>query len=339
MPNIHSNVRSLAVALIIAAGCVACGATAPATTPTAVPHTAAPTASPSPTPVNAPLAAPLMIQVENLYAARPQSGLNQADVVYEYQTEGGISRFSTLFFTTPGLAIGPVRSARLVTIKLLRFYNATLLYSGASTYVVQLLASSGLRSYNEDAAQGALFRIGSRFAPHNLYTDGSHVAAFEQRVGAHAAGYELWARTPVGLLPPGGTAATRFQVPISGSEQPIFTYQPANGGYVRTEPTTGVLNDANGNVPWTVSTIVVMPVTITVAPEIEDVNGTHGVDFAVQTSGTGQLAVGGQLYSINWTQGASGPPQLTLANGSPAPIAPGQVLFELVPSGQTVSVG
>ena len=47
--------------------------------------------------------------------------------------------------------------------------------------------------------------------------------------------------------------------------------------------------------------------------------------------------MGGQLYSINWTQGATGPPQLTLADGQPAPIAPGQVLVELVSTGQTVT--
>jgi len=47
--------------------------------------------------------------------------------------------------------------------------------------------------------------------------------------------------------------------------------------------------------------------------------------------------VGGQLYSIDWYQGASGPPQLTLTDGQPAPIAPGQVLFEVVNTGLTVT--
>ena len=42
---------------------------------------------------------------------------------------------------------------------------------------------------------------------------------------------------------------------------------------------------------------------------------------------TGQLLVGGQIYPINYNQGPSGPPQLTLANGAPAPIVPGQVLI------------
>ena len=78
--------------------------------------------------------------MENLDAARPQSGLNAADMVYEYETEGGISRFSAFFFKPPATAVGPVRSARLATIKLLQIYEATLLYSGASSYISAILS-------------------------------------------------------------------------------------------------------------------------------------------------------------------------------------------------------
>ncbi len=118
MPNIQSNVRLLAVAAILTVGAVACGTASPAKTPK--PH---PSATPRPkptataTPAPPPLAAPYLIQVENLNAARPQSGLSTADIVYEYETEGGISRFSAMFFSTPTATIGPVRSARLATIK------------------------------------------------------------------------------------------------------------------------------------------------------------------------------------------------------------------------------
>jgi len=69
-----------------------------------------------PTPAGSP--APALIQVENIVAARPQAGLSGADVVVEYLTEGGISRFSVLFLHAPSARVGPVRSARLVTITL-----------------------------------------------------------------------------------------------------------------------------------------------------------------------------------------------------------------------------
>jgi Protein of unknown function (DUF3048) N-terminal domain/Protein of unknown function (DUF3048) C-terminal domain len=320
----------------------ACGSTAKASNPTPrasatqATATAAPTAAPAPTPAG--IAAPVMIQVENLWAARPQSGLSQADVLYEYQTEGGISRFTAIYFHVPSGGIGPIRSARLVTIKLLRAWGGTLLYSGGTVYVSTLLGRSGLRQFDESQAAGALFRVAARGAPHNLYTDGSHLAAFERHIGPQTVGYQLWARTALTGLPGGSSPLPSFQVPLSQYERPIFTYDGHSGHYTRTEPDTGLLTDANSGLPWRPSTIAVLQMAITVGPEVEDPSGAHGLDFALVGSGVGQVLVGGRLYPIRWTQGASGPPQLTLASGQPAPIAPGQVLFELVPPGQGVLV-
>lgn len=337
-----SQARLNALTLCAVFAVAGCGGDATPSTSTAVARatqqpSATPLPSPAPTPgfTPVPLGAPLMVQVENLSAARPQSGLSQADVVYEYQTEGGISRFTAVYFHLPAGRVGPVRSARLGTIKLLRIWEATLLYSGASNYVSRLLSSSGLRQADETTAGGTLFRVSSRYAPHNLYTDGGHLAAFEGRIGPHVADYQLWART-TGALPPGGTPLARFQVPISQSERPSYTYEAGPGRYLRTEPDTGPLTDANNGATWQPTTVAVLQMAVTVGPEVEDVSGVHGLDFGLVGSGTGQLAVGGQLYPITWTQSPSGPPQMTLASGQPAPIEPGQVLIELVPPGQIV---
>ena len=341
MPQHHSRVRLLAVTAILTVGCVACGAASPAKTPK--PHpTSTPTPkpkTPAPTPAPPPLAAPFLVQVENLNGARPQSGLSTADIVYEYETEGGISRFSAMWFGTPTATIGPVRSARLATIRLVTTYNATLLYSGASDYVAATLADEGLRQYNETSSQGALFRINSRAAPHNLYTDAAHFAPFAQRVGPHAVTYQLWNRTAQLSLPPGGSPMPKFSVPVSDSETPSYSYDVATGGYQRTEPDTGLLTDVDTQLPWEPKTIVVLPVSVTIGPEVESGCCTYGLDFAIAASGPGQVLVGGQLFPITFYQGASGPPQLTLANGAPAPVAPGQVLIEFVKTGRAVQPG
>jgi hypothetical protein len=325
MPHRHRSAQLLALTALIAVGAVACGGSGSATPP----------AKPTPTPVP-PLAAPWIVQVENLSDARPQAGLSTADVVYEYATEGGISRFSAMYFQTPTATVGPVRSARLVAIKLVQAYKGSLLYSGGSQYVVQSLASSGVRQYDEDSAQGALFRINSRPAPHNLFTDGSHIAPLAQKVGAQTVDYRLWPRTSPTHLPRGCTPLPKFSVPVSDSENPVYAYDTATGGYQRTEPDTGVLNDSDIEAPWEAKNVVVLPVQVTEGPEVEDVSGAHGLDFALVSGGSGQLAVGGQLFPINFDQPASGPPKLTLSNGDAAPVAPGQVLIELVNTGKTV---
>ena len=59
-----------------------------------------------------PLQAALAIMVENQADARPQTGLPQADVVYECLAEGGITRFISMYLSSDAPVVGPVRSLR-----------------------------------------------------------------------------------------------------------------------------------------------------------------------------------------------------------------------------------
>jgi hypothetical protein len=79
---------------------------------------------------------PMGVMVENSLDARPQSGLNAADVVYEVVAEGGITRFLSIFYCQDSEYVGPVRSARIYFIKLLQGYGDYPLYAhvgGAAT--------------------------------------------------------------------------------------------------------------------------------------------------------------------------------------------------------------
>ena len=183
------------------------------------------------TPLATPADPAALVQVENNADARPQWGLQQAAVVYEYVTEGGISRFSVLYTTPPPGRVGPVRSARRVTLHLARVYGAVIVYSGASMPVQRALDSSGLPHADESSASGDLFRIGSRAAPHNLVTDGTHLAGLLSHFRGQAppALRQLWPRsTTTAALQ--GRAVSRFTVPVSTGEQPVFTYDTNAGG-------------------------------------------------------------------------------------------------------------
>lgn len=81
----------------------------------------------------------ILIKVSNYPAVvRPQSGLNQADVVYEYEVEGGVTRFAAIFRDNAPRHVGPVRSGRLMDTNLVPMYEAIFSYSGASAPVQQL---------------------------------------------------------------------------------------------------------------------------------------------------------------------------------------------------------
>jgi hypothetical protein len=332
--------RGTRAALVLLLTLTACGPQAaprPTASATSATATAAPTPTPPPTPTPLPqLASPAIIQVENSPAGRPQSGLASADLVYEYVAEGGVGRFSVFFFTLPPSSqeVGPVRSARTVTVKLAALYHGFVAYSGASAYIGGLLGRASFPSFDEDSALGNLFRISARAPPHNLYTDGAHIAALAGRAKQGSVGYQLWSRT---ATPVGGLPVTSFVVPVSVFEQPRFTWQPALNGFTRTEDTGPVVDPATHR-PLVLPTVIVQQVAVTTDVHVVDVAGHLGVDHGVVGTGPAQVFTGGAEFPATWTQGASGPPQYTLADGSPAPIAPGEVWISLVPVGQPARV-
>lgn len=277
--------------------------------------------------------APVLVQVENLSDARPQSGLQGAAIVYEYVTEGGISRFSAIYTAPPKGKVGPIRSARLVTISLAKIYGAVVVFSGGSSYIKGQIQSAGIPNADENSANGDLFRDSSRTPPHNLYSDGSHLSDIANRVNAPSANWSLWDRTSTSSVS-GGQAVSKVTVPVSDNEAPVFTYDQSVGGWKRTEPDTGPFIDADTGAPLVVSTLVVQQVTIKSTAQVVDVNGQTGVDHEILGSGKAQVFTAGREFDANWTQGSNGPPSFTTGD-HPTPIAPGLVWICLVAVGST----
>jgi hypothetical protein len=83
-----------------------------------------------------------MIKISNFpLVVRPQSGLNAADLVYEYEVEGGVTRFAAFYRENAPTVVGPVRSGRLLDVELVQMYEALFGYSGASDPVTALIRS------------------------------------------------------------------------------------------------------------------------------------------------------------------------------------------------------
>ena len=279
--------------------------------------------------------APLLVQVENLPAARPQSGLQDAAIVYEYVTEGGISRFSVIYTSPPKGRVGPIRSARPVTISLAKIYGAALIYSGGSTYIQSQIQSAGIPHADQNSANADLFRDSSRMPPHNLYSDRSHLSDLAGHLNASPASWSLWSRaSPASVT--GGKPASRVTVPISDTETPTFINDSSAGGWKRSEPDTGAFIDGDTRSPVVVSTLIVQQVVITPTSQVVDVNGQTGVDHDVMGSGKAQVFTAGREFDATWTQNSSGPPSFT-ADSSPAPIAPGLVWICLVATGSVAT--
>jgi hypothetical protein len=72
---------------------------------------------------------PLGVVIENHHDARPQSGISKADVVYEGVTEGGVTRTLSMYYCQNAGLVGPIRSARVHFINLLREWGQYPLYA------------------------------------------------------------------------------------------------------------------------------------------------------------------------------------------------------------------
>lgn len=113
----------------------------------------------------------LAIKVENAPEARPQTGLNDADIVFEEPVEGGYTRFIAVYQCAESPRVGPVRSGRMTDPDVLvQFGRPALGYAGGVKAVKDSIAKAGLIDVNYIVAARAYTRDEARVAPHNLYT-------------------------------------------------------------------------------------------------------------------------------------------------------------------------
>ena len=114
----------------------------------------------------------LMVKIDNHDRARPQAGINSADVVFEEIVEGGLTRFAALYHSQQTELVGPIRSVRTSDFDLLRNLNRPLFAnSGGNEAVLRLLQEIEYVDVSSNAAVGAYQRIQERPSPHNLFSD------------------------------------------------------------------------------------------------------------------------------------------------------------------------
>ena len=110
------------------------------------------------------------VKVDNHWRAQPQSGIEDADAVYELVVEGGLTRFIALYHHSDSEWVGPMRSARPTDWTLVRPLEGVLLISGGQSWIVRRLTSNGVPLIG-DLGPPLTARWGERRAPHNLYVD------------------------------------------------------------------------------------------------------------------------------------------------------------------------
>ena len=280
----------------------------------------------------------LAVKVENLPQARPQWGLDMADIVFEEPVEGGITRFIAVYQCHESARIEPVRSGRLVDAQILQPLGQILFaYSGAIQPVINEVDSPGslLDDVGADKAGGAYSRDPTRYAPHNLMT--STAALYS---AAATFGYHPGPPSPIftyGRMVEGGTpaAVVNLDFPLDVT---TWTWHPKTGLYYRSYSDTGRAMQGD-NVQITASNVVVMVVHEYPTQYVEDPTGAHENELVLTGSGPAWVFRDGVQFYGKWERPKlSEPAYFVETNGNKVTLTAGNTWVEYVPQGEKVGV-
>ncbi|MER7837710.1 DUF3048 domain-containing protein [Streptomyces sp. NPDC096040] len=259
----------------------------------------------------------LAVKIDNVAAARPQTGLDSADVVYAEQVEGGLSRLMAVYATQLPDAVGPVRSARESDLELLRqFDRPTLAFSGAQHKLLPLIDQAPLRPETPEAASHAYYRGSEKPAPHNLYLRPARLMAGVPGRAALTTGFRY------GPAPAGGTVTTTRTVryPVARF---TFTWSADQKRWLVSMDGTPARTTAGKRVA--AATVVVQHVRVRTS-RYHDVLGNYTPFTETVGSGKAEVLRDGRSFVATWTRrAATDGTTFTGPDGRPVDFAAGQV--------------
>jgi Protein of unknown function (DUF3048) N-terminal domain/Protein of unknown function (DUF3048) C-terminal domain len=268
------------------------------TTTTTVPTTTTTTAPPPVAPltgVAGEFTRPaLIVKIDNVSAARPQSGLRQADIVIEEPVEGNLTRLAAVFQSTDAGVVGPVRSMRTSDLELIPMFGRPLFAaSGGNAGVVPQLHAANVVDIGNNVSGQGFRRDGGRAAPHNLYS--STPELYQKAPETPPPPKRIFRYlSPGERLAPGARPVNGVALRFGGSEISRFTWDPAHGTWRRSQ---------NGTPHMAAEGLQIAPQNVLVAEINYDLSGQLGrsVPHAVVTGyGPAVVLTKGHAISGTW---------------------------------------
>ena len=287
-------------------------------------------------------ARPFVVMIDNHPNAYPQTGLNQAPIVFEVLAEYGITRYMAVF--VPGISpdlptIGPVRSARAYFVEYAKGFRAVYAHAGGSPDGL-LKAQTAIEILNMDAlrsnASAYFWRAKGRVAPHNLYTSSAQLAAFAAAQKGtlpdlRELGFLYKTDAPVAQRP----AAQSFNYYFLYPETYVaWRYDPASNNYLYFRQKRPHL-DAVTNQQLSFKNVVVLEVPERPIPG----DPKRRIEQDVLGEGQARIFMDGKLLTATWRKGA-GFAQLQFygRDGAEITLNPGPVWIAALPSLKNLTV-
>lgn len=279
---------------------------------------------------------PLMVRIGNDVGARPQRGLNEADIVYEEITEWWITRFSAIYLSQTPEIVGPVRSVRLVNVQLAPQYGAALAHSGGSDPVRWEVSQAPITNLdqfynaepyehlpNEGWQTRAIFK--PQVARAYMQKKGLEAAVplqgflFSDSIDTGEPGENIW------IYYPRSTSFTEWH------------YDAASGKYLRWIIGSPLMDAIDGK-QISASNVIVYFAEHQDTDIVEDSNGATSVRIIVNGKGTAWFFRDGKLNKGFWQTDGTRTPYFTLENGQPYNMKPGNTWVEVVPTSYKIGL-
>jgi hypothetical protein len=260
----------------------------------------------------------IALKIDNTRAAQPHTGLREADLVYVQEVEWGLTRLLALYNSEIPELVGPLRSARVSDIDLLRaFGSIPFAYSGAQSRLMSRLAESTFIDAPATRVYSGWFDDPARPSPVNhMLRPQATLEAFPESAVAKDMGL-VFSEEP----PAGGEVASEVGAQW-GSSSISFTWDSEQGNYI--VGFDGAQSRSTEGEPQRAATVVIQSVK-----QSDSGFGDRygGVTPQVKSVGTGSALVfrDGKVWEVSWerpdpTEGT----RFLLPDGSPIPFAIGQ---------------
>ena len=273
----------------------------------------------------------LTVKIENSIDARPQTGLDQADMVWEEVVEGGITRFAAVYQSVVPDKVGPVRSVRPMDADISAPMHGLIAFSGGQAGFVDEIKAAGVQIISMDLGAKGFARTSARRAPHNVI--GTPTTFWSLADAAHSASpapqFTFATTAQQASAVASGTAVTTIDIRMSGVEHPVWTWSATQNAFLRSEGSTPAVTSTG--VRLAATNVVVLRVQLA-NTGTTDPAGNPVPETIMTDSGAALVFSGGKQVAATWSKASVAQPVvLTGANGAPITLAPGTTWIELVP--------
>ncbi|MFZ9088133.1 MAG: DUF3048 domain-containing protein [Pontimonas sp.] len=273
-----------------------------------------------------PSAPSLAAKIDNHPLARPQVGLDRADIVFEELVEGGITRYVAIWHSDVPAEIGPVRSVRPMDPEIVSPFGGILAYSGGQQRFIEAMLDAPVASaiHGQSDVDDFFYRSSNAVAPHNVIVRAPELIANFADRSAPSPQFNYATSVADSTAALFGDDLSSIRVTFSSFSSPSWEWSADDGVFYRNQ-TNGAADLAISGDQIAADNVIVLEVDIQV---IQDIPTTNLID-----SGEGFVATGGKIHDIRWSkESAESPIELSDASGARVLLAPGQTWIELIPA-------